>query len=80
MLTLTGLQKYYEYLASQKNVVHTMEKREIVDRNKTTAAVDYPHLDRTDSEFSGKKKRKGKGLRRLIGSYVRDVEGLQMIQ
>ena len=78
MLTLPGLQKYYEYLASQKNVVHPMEKRETVDRNKSTA--DSLHPDRTGSQSSGKKKKRGKGLRRLIKSYARHVEGLQMIQ
>ena len=73
MLTVVGLQKYYDYLASQKTVIPTKEK---VDRNKRDEI-----LSRDDSASSGtKKKKKGKRFLRLIESYSKHVEGLQMIQ
>ena len=81
-LTLTGLQRYYEYLASRKNAVPMKQQRENSARhNCGNDDEETPLLDRSETESSGKKKKKrGKGFLRLIEAYSRHVEGLQMIQ
>ena len=82
LLTLTGLQRYYEYLASRKNAVPIKQQRE--DTARSNCGNDdegTPLLNRSETESSGKKKKKkGKGFLRLIEAYSRHVEGLQMIQ
>ena len=80
---LTGLQRYYEYLASRKNAIPTKQQREDAVRpNRGNDDEETPLLDRSETESSGKKKKKkkGKGFLRLIEAYSRHVEGLQMIQ
>ena len=82
MLTLIGLQRYYDYLASQKIAAtkkEVREDRENVDQRKRDERS--PWVDPNEEKSSGKKKKKkGKGLLRLIEAYSRHVEGLQMIQ
>ena len=82
LLTLAGLQRYYEYLASRKNAVPTKLPREDTARfDRSRDDEETPLLDRSETESSGKKKKKkGKGFLRLIEAYSRHVEGLQMIQ
>lgn len=82
MLTLVGLQRYYEYLASQKTAASMKEVREDrgnMDqrrRDEESRSAD-PNKERSSGK---KKKKKGKGLLRLLDAYSRHVEGLQMIQ
>ena len=82
MLTLAGLQKYYDYLASQKTRTRTNDKmaqRKVLDWGKREE--EFSSRDETNSASSGmKQKKKGKRFLRLIESYSRHVEGLQMIQ
>ena len=54
------------------------EERKKSDQSKKNEE-DLP-LARLDSVSSSKKKKKGKGLLRLIEAYSKHVEGLQMIQ
>lgn len=81
-LTLVGLQRYYDYLASQKTAApkkEVREDRENVDqrrRDEESRSAD-PNKERSSGK---KKKKKGKGLLRLLDAYSRHVEGLQMIQ
>lgn len=81
MLTFTGLQRYYEYLASQKSTVtikdkgKEREKSHKSKRNEENVQSGHPELG-----SSTKKKKKGKGLLRLMEAYSKHVEGLQMIQ
>ena len=78
LLTFTGLQRYYEYLASRKNAAPTKEKRkEEEDFDCSGKKVPFGP---SDSGSSRQKKKKGKGLLRLIEAYSKHVEGLQMIQ
>ena len=79
---ITGLQRYYEYLASRKNVVPTKQQREDMARsNRGNDDEETPLLGRSETESLGKKKKKkGRGFLRLIEAYSRHVEGLQMIQ
>ena len=82
LLTLTGLQRYYDYLASQKDAMPKKDKpgdRESWAQRKKGENIGS--LDRTDEASSSKKKKKkGKGFLKLIEAYSRHVEGLQMIQ
>lgn len=81
LLTSTGLQRYYEYLASRKNAAPTKEKRkEEEDIDCSTKNGENVPLGPSDSGSSRQKKKKGKGLLRLIEAYSKHVEGLQMIQ
>lgn len=86
-MTCIGLQRYYDYLASQRNAVSTKDRTK--DRETFIGSKEEeeaPLLDRFDSRSSDKrekkdkKKKKGRGLLRLIEAYSRHVEGLQMIQ
>lgn len=84
-----GLQRYYDYLASQRNGVSTRDRTKDRETFIGSGEEEETHLlDRIDSGLSGKrekkdkKKKKGKrkGFLRLIEAYSRHVEGLQMIQ
>lgn len=79
-MTSTGLQRYYEFLASQKSAVPIKGKGK--ERDKLDPNEESEPSGRPDSGSSSKKKKKkkGKGLLRLIEAYSRHVEGLQMIQ
>ena len=81
LIEITGLQRYYEYLATQKDAVPIKQKREDAaksDRSKNDEET--PLLGQTETESSGRKKtKKRKGFLRLIEAYSRHVEGLQMI-
>ena len=83
LLTLTGLQRYYDYLASQKNTIPTKGKgRHKGNSDGNRMEEEIPLLDRTGTGSSVKKekKTKKKGFLRLIEAYSKHVEGLQMIQ
>lgn len=81
MLTYTGLQRYYDHLASQENAAPINEKRkerEKLYRSKKkeeTLSAEHP-----ESISSGRREKRGKGLLRLMEAYSKHVEKLQMIQ
>ena len=80
LLTFIGLQRYYDHLA-QKNATPI-----IIEKGNRGESLDGGILEETlpiqnsGSRASSAKKKKGKGLRRLIEAYSKHVEGLQMIQ
>ncbi|KAL9065684.1 MAG: hypothetical protein Q9161_008070 [Pseudevernia consocians] len=76
-----GLQRYYEYLASQKNAVLIKEKgKESEKLHQSKKNEENVASGRPDSGSSTKKKKRGRGLLRLMKAYSKHVEGLQMIQ
>ena len=79
MLTVTGLQKYYDYLACQNDAALTREKMESGKPN-WGKKEDTLSAGNVDFPLSSKKKKRGKGLLRLMEAYSKHVEGLQMIQ
>lgn len=81
MLTLTGLQRYYEILASQEKEAPIKEKRKErgrLYRSKKKEKTLFTETPESGSFVKGEKK--GKGFLRLLEAYSKHVEGLQMVQ
>lgn len=78
-LTFTGLQRYYDHLA-QKNAIPIMEQGKRRESSDSGILEQTLTIQKSGSGASSTKKKKGKGLRRLIEAYSKHVEGLQMIQ
>ena len=79
LLTFIGLQRYYDHLA-QKNATPIMEKGKRRETSDSGILEETLTMQNSGSGASSTKKKKGKGLRRLIEAYSKHVEGLQMIQ
>ena len=79
LLTFIGLQRYYDHLA-QKNATPVMEKGNGSESSDSGISEDTLPIQNSALGASRTKKKKGKGLRRLIEAYAKHVEGLQMIQ
>ncbi|KAM0804555.1 hypothetical protein BDR22DRAFT_960160 [Usnea florida] len=74
-----GLQRYYDHLA-QKNATPVMETGNRSESSDSGISEDTLPIQNSGLGASRTKKKKGKGLRRLIEAYAKHVEGLQMIQ
>ena len=79
LLTSIGLQRYYDHLA-QKNATPVIEKGKRRESSDSGILEETLPIQDPGSGASSTKKKKGKGLRRLIEAYSKHVEGLQMIQ